>query len=51
MANRHKHIRIGKTAVGNDLEFVLIAGPCALESKAHAVEMCHALVEITSKLG
>ncbi|MBT07602.1 MAG: 3-deoxy-8-phosphooctulonate synthase [Rhodospirillaceae bacterium] len=49
--NKHKHIRIGNTVVGNDLEFVLIAGPCALESKAHALEMCQALVEITSKLG
>ena len=51
MLNKHKHIKIGKTTVGNDLEFVLIAGPCALESKEHAVEMCHALVEMTSKLG
>ena len=51
MINKHKHIKIGKTAVGNDLEFILIAGPCALESKEHAVEMCHALVEMTSKLG
>ena len=26
MINKHKHIKIGKTAVGNDLEFILIAG-------------------------
>ena len=51
MLKKHKHIKIGKTTVGNDLEFILIAGPCALESKEHAVEMCHALVEMTSKLG
>ena len=51
MLNKNKHIDIGKTTIGNDLKFVLIAGPCALESKAHADEMCHALVEITSKLG
>jgi 2-dehydro-3-deoxyphosphooctonate aldolase (KDO 8-P synthase) len=30
---------------------VLIAGPCALESRAHAMEMSAALVELTRKLG
>jgi 2-dehydro-3-deoxyphosphooctonate aldolase (KDO 8-P synthase) len=29
----------------------LIAGPCALESRAHALEMSQALKEITAKLG
>jgi len=36
---------------GNDLPLVLIAGPCALESRAHALEVSAALVEITGKLG
>ena len=44
-------IEIGKVTVANDAPFVLIAGPCALESRAHAMEMSAALVEITSKLG
>ena len=29
----------------------LIAGPCALESRQHALEMSHALSELTGKLG
>ena len=45
------HIEIGNVTVANDAPFVLIAGPCALESRAHAMEMSAALVEITSKLG
>ncbi|MPY68481.1 MAG: 3-deoxy-8-phosphooctulonate synthase [Alphaproteobacteria bacterium] len=46
-----RHIEIGNVTVGNDLPLVLIAGPCALESRAHALEMSHALVELTAKLG
>jgi 2-dehydro-3-deoxyphosphooctonate aldolase (KDO 8-P synthase) len=36
---------------GNALPLTLIAGPCALESRDHALEMAHALREITAKLG
>lgn len=36
---------------GQKLPFVLIAGPCAMESRAHALEMASALKAITSKLG
>ena len=46
-----KQISIGKVVVGNDLPLTLIAGPCALENRAHAREMCQALVEITDTLG
>jgi 2-dehydro-3-deoxyphosphooctonate aldolase (KDO 8-P synthase) len=46
-----RHVTIGNIAIGNDLPLVLIAGPCALESRAHAMEMSAALVEITDKLG
>ncbi len=42
---------IGNVTVANDAPLSLIAGPCALESRAHAMEMSAALVEITSKLG
>ena len=42
---------IGNVTVANDAPLSLIAGPCALESRAHALEMSAALVEITSKLG
>ncbi len=46
------HVTISpNVVVGNDLPLVLIAGPCALESRAHALEMASALKEMTSKLG
>ena len=44
-------IRIGDLAIGNDKAFVLIAGPCQLESRQHALEMAGALAEITGRLG
>jgi 2-dehydro-3-deoxyphosphooctonate aldolase (KDO 8-P synthase) len=37
--------------LGNHLPLVLIAGPCALESRAHALDMAAALKEITSSAG
>jgi 2-dehydro-3-deoxyphosphooctonate aldolase (KDO 8-P synthase) len=44
-------VTVGNIAVGNDKPLALIAGPCALESRAHALEMSHALVELTGRLG
>ena len=44
-------VTIGPLTIGNDRPLALIAGPCALESRAHALEMSHALVELTKKLG
>ena len=46
-----RHISIGNLTVGNDLPLTLIAGPCALESRGHAMDMSSALVEMTSRLG
>ena len=46
-----RHISIGNITIGNDLPLVIIAGPCALESRAHAIEMSHALVELLGGLG
>src|SRR5713226_8533366 len=48
---QHRHVHIGNLTLGNDRPVVLIAGPCALESRAHALEMSHALVELSAKLG
>lgn len=42
---------VGKARFGNALPLALIAGPCALESRAHALEMASALKEITGRLG
>jgi 2-dehydro-3-deoxyphosphooctonate aldolase (KDO 8-P synthase) len=44
-------VAIGPVTVGNDLPFVLIAGPCQIESEAHALEVAEALVGICRDLG
>jgi 2-dehydro-3-deoxyphosphooctonate aldolase (KDO 8-P synthase) len=44
-------VHVGNLAIANDKPLARIAGPCALESRAHALEMSHALVELTGKLG
>jgi 2-dehydro-3-deoxyphosphooctonate aldolase (KDO 8-P synthase) len=46
-----RHIHVGNVTIGNDRPMALIAGPCAIESRGHAMEMAHALVELTGKLG
>jgi 2-dehydro-3-deoxyphosphooctonate aldolase (KDO 8-P synthase) len=46
-----RHVKIGNLTLGNDRPIALIAGPCQLESREHAHEMCHALTELTGKLG
>ena len=46
-----KRVEIGTVSVANDLPLTLIAGPCALESRAHALEMSQALCEMTERLG
>ncbi len=43
-------VTIGKARFGNALPLALIAGPCALESRAHALEMATALREMAAKL-
>jgi len=45
-----RHVAVGKVTFGNDLPIALIAGPCALESRAHALEMASALKVIADKL-
>ena len=46
-----RHVKVGNVTFGNDLPFVLIAGPCQMESRDHAMDMAGQLVEITKKLG
>ncbi|MBL8660833.1 MAG: 3-deoxy-8-phosphooctulonate synthase [Rhodospirillales bacterium] len=45
------HVSVAGLNIGNDLPLVLIAGPCVMESRAHALETAHALAEMTSSLG
>jgi 2-dehydro-3-deoxyphosphooctonate aldolase (KDO 8-P synthase) len=44
-------VAIGDITIANDRPFALIAGPCALESRAHALEMSAALKEIAGARG
>jgi len=44
-------VTVGEASFGNALPLALIAGPCALESRAHALEMAEALKDIAAKAG
>ncbi|MCW8915777.1 MAG: 3-deoxy-8-phosphooctulonate synthase [Magnetovibrio sp.] len=46
-----KHVHVGQVGFGNDRPLALIAGPCQMESREHAMEMAAALKELTDKLG
>ena len=49
--SEHRVITVGKVAIANHLPFVLISGPCQIESRAHALVTAAALVEITARAG
>jgi 2-dehydro-3-deoxyphosphooctonate aldolase (KDO 8-P synthase) len=52
MAAKANHVvAVGKVRFGNKLPLTLIAGPCALESRAHAFDMAGALKDIAARLG
>lgn len=44
-------VRCGDVAFGNDRPLALIAGPCAIESRAHALETAEAVAAIARALG
>ncbi|MXQ10926.1 3-deoxy-8-phosphooctulonate synthase [Microvirga makkahensis] len=44
-------VQAGSVRFGNHLPLGIIAGPCAMESREHALEMAAALKEITGRLG
>src|SRR5476651_1747986 len=44
-------VNVGSVEIGNAKKLSLIAGPCVLESRAHALEMASALKEIAAKAG
>jgi 2-dehydro-3-deoxyphosphooctonate aldolase (KDO 8-P synthase) len=44
-------VTIGNVTFGNDRPIALFAGPCAMESRAHALEMASALKEMCGRLG
>jgi 2-dehydro-3-deoxyphosphooctonate aldolase (KDO 8-P synthase) len=44
-------VTVGSVSFGNDKPLAVIAGPCQLESRAHALECASALKEIAGRLG
>jgi len=44
-------VEVGGIAIGNDLPFVLIAGPCQIESRGHALEVAAALRDLSDATG
>ena len=47
---QQKRVSVGPVTFGNDLPLVLIAGPCAMESRQHALDVAGRLSEITRRL-
>jgi len=48
---KQRTVRVGNIAIANHLPFALIAGPCQIESRAHALEVAAALKEISATSG
>src|SRR5262249_53732731 len=44
------HVVVGKVKFGNDLPLSIIAGPCQMESREHALEVSSALAKLAKKL-
>ena len=49
--NPNSIVEVRGVRIGNALPLSLFAGPCQLESRAHALEMASALKEISARLG
>lgn len=51
MAEGVRHVMVKELTLGNDLPLTLIAGPCAMESRQHALDISGELAEISERLG
>ena len=47
----NRAVTVGNVTFANDRPIALFAGPCAMESRAHALEMAAALKDICGRLG
>jgi 2-dehydro-3-deoxyphosphooctonate aldolase (KDO 8-P synthase) len=50
-AKPNRAVTVGSVTFANDRPIALLAGPCQMESRAHALEMATALKEIAARLG
>ncbi len=46
-----RHITVGDVTLGNDKPLAIIAGPCVMESRQHALDISGALAEMAKKHG
>ncbi len=46
-----RHVSIADLKIGNDLPLVMIAGPCVMESRDHALDISGRLAEMAKDLG
>ena len=51
MTSLVSHIRVNELIIGNDLPLSIIAGPCQMEGRGHALDMAGALADISQELG
>lgn len=51
MESANRTVHVGDIAIANHLPFVLIAGPCQIESRAHALEVAAVLAELSRASG
>src|SRR3954464_10669321 len=51
MTTPPRTIEVGPLRIAHDLPFTLLAGPCAMESRAHAMETAAELTELCARLG
>jgi 2-dehydro-3-deoxyphosphooctonate aldolase (KDO 8-P synthase) len=49
--SEQRTVQVGAIAIGNDRPFTLIAGPCQIESRTHALEVAAALRELSDVAG
>ncbi|MEP3301508.1 MAG: 3-deoxy-8-phosphooctulonate synthase, partial [Roseibium sp.] len=51
MSQANTSVHVGSVVFDNSAPFSLIAGPCQMESRAHALECAAAVKEIAGNLG
>jgi len=48
---KHHHIQLADFNIGNDLPFVLFAGPCVIEGEDFSIEVATQIRDICQRVG
>jgi 2-dehydro-3-deoxyphosphooctonate aldolase (KDO 8-P synthase) len=51
VSTAQRTVTVGDIAIANELPFVLVAGPCQIESREHALKTAEAIAETCRRLG